>query len=202
MKTFKKLILALAALHLSACAVGPLVTHETARTVGKNNHELMAGFGSASYVAKWNYGLSENLDLGLHLEPLSFGVRAKYAFINGQESGWSLATALGAGISLGGSAQHADLMTSYFVKEWEPYMNVRLVHVKSDPVKLTNEDTGPFQLNFEADDFFYSEFTLGTRYWFTKQFSLSLEGSALTPRSSHLKVARHTLLGLAAGYRF
>ena len=82
---------------LSGCAVGPLAIHETARTVGKSNHELVAGYGIAGYVFKWNIGLSENWDIGLHWESLSIGLRAKYAFLQNSEKGWSLATAAGTG---------------------------------------------------------------------------------------------------------
>lgn len=79
MKNNILILLMLTTTVLSGCAVGPLVSHETARTVGTTNHELMAGYGQAGYVIKWNYGLNENLDVGLHWESLSIGVRAKYA---------------------------------------------------------------------------------------------------------------------------
>src|SRR4051794_11386575 len=87
---------------LGGCAVGPLVSHETARTVGKGHNELVAGYGIAGYALKWNLGLDDSLDVGIHWESLSLGARAKYAFINGREHGWSLASALGAGLSIGG----------------------------------------------------------------------------------------------------
>ena len=50
---------------LTSCAVGPLLNHETARTVGKGKHELSGGYSNAGYVFKWNYGLFEKFDFGI-----------------------------------------------------------------------------------------------------------------------------------------
>ena len=105
--------LGLAAAFSAGCAVGPLVQHETARSVGKGDHEIIAGYGQAGYVLKWNAGVTENFDFGIHWESLSFGIRGKYSIINGRSGGISLAGAIGAGSSLGGSHQYGDLMVSY-----------------------------------------------------------------------------------------
>ncbi len=129
---------------LSGCAIGPLVSHETARTVGKSNHELIGGYGSAGYVLKWNVGLTENLDFGVHWEFLSIGIRAKYALVNGNNNGLSLAIAGGIGESIGGSHYYGDLMASYLSGKWEPYGTLRVVHVKNDPVEFRDKDTGPW----------------------------------------------------------
>ena len=100
----------------ASCAVGPLVFHETARAVGFTNHELIGGAGQAGLVFKWNYGLTENLDLGIQFESLSLGLRAKYAFIKSGENGFSLASSAGTGFSVGGSHYYGDLIGSYFLK--------------------------------------------------------------------------------------
>ena len=78
----KILISVLLVFSLSGCAVGPLVSHETARTVGSSNSEIVGGYGQAGYVLKWNHGFGENFDLGFQYESLSVGFRAKYAFVN------------------------------------------------------------------------------------------------------------------------
>jgi hypothetical protein len=186
---------------LSGCAVGPLVSHETARTVGNSNHELIGGYGMAGYVVKWNYGLTKNLDLGLHWESLSIGLRAKYAFINNRE-GWSFATALGAGSSIGGSHYYGDIIGSYLAGPWEPYGTVRLVHVKTDPLEFKDKDTGDIAFTVPSADYDYGQFILGTRYWISAHWLFSLEASSLFAVSSGLKIGNGVLVGGSFGYRF
>ena len=159
MNNFKKLLAsaAITSVFLTSCAVGPLVIHETARTVGNSNHELIAGGGQAGFIAKWNYGLSENLDIGLHWESLSLGVRAKYAFEN-KEAGWSFATALGTGGSVGGSHYYADFIASHKHGAWEPYMTLRAVHVKTDPVDFADENTGSLDFTIQKEQYNYGQF--------------------------------------------
>ncbi len=183
------------------CAVGPLVNHETAKTVGRSHHELVGGYGAAGYVVKWNYGLTENLDLGLHWESLSIGVRAKYAFVN-NEKGWSLAAGLGTGVSAGGSHYYGDLIGSHMVGSWEPYGALRLVHVKNAPLKFKDKDTGEVKFSVSSIEYDYGQFILGVRYWFSPHWLFSLEASSLFAISSGLKVGNGALLGGSFGYRF
>jgi hypothetical protein len=186
---------------LSGCAVGPLVSHETARTVGNSNHEFVGGYGQAGYVLKWNYGLTENLDLGLHWESLSIGIRAKYSFIN-NTSGWSIASAIGTGSSIGGSHYYGDIIGSYLTGDWEPYGTVRFVHVKNDPLEFKNQDTGLANFTIDSIEYDYGQFILGTRYWFTKHWLLSLETSSLFTISSGFNSANSIFAGASFGYRF
>src|SRR4051812_44550206 len=98
---------------LSGC-VGPLVVHETARTLGSpKHHEFSGGYGNAGYVLKWNMGLLANWDFGIQYESLSWGLRTKYAFINSTDVGFSLAAAAGAGLTFGGTHYYGDLIASY-----------------------------------------------------------------------------------------
>jgi len=185
---------------LTSCAVGPLVSHESARTVGKSNHELAGGYGNAGLALKWNYGLSDNFDLGVQLESLSLGLRAKYSFLNMKE-GWSFATAGGLGSSVGGKHYYVDLMTSYFSGKWEPYTTLRAVHVKTDPVEFNDEDTG--MLNFTVDriHYNYGQLMLGSRFWFTQKFFFSGEASTIFAISG-FNSDSNLLLNAALGYRF
>jgi hypothetical protein len=199
MKKFLFYVVAMAT--LSGCAVGPLVSHETARTVGDSNHELIGGYGMAGYVVKWDYGLTKNLDLGLHWESLSIGLRAKYAFINNRE-GWSFATALGAGASVGGSHYYGDIIGSYLAGSWEPYGTLRLVHVKTDPLEFKDKDTGEIDFTVPSAEYDYGQFILGTRYWISAHWLLSLEASSLFAVSSGLKIGSGVLVGGSFGYRF
>jgi hypothetical protein len=186
---------------ISGCAVGPLVSHETARTVGTRNSELLGGYGVAGYVAKWNFGLTDDLDVGLHWESLSVGVRAKYAFLN-QSAGLSVAGAVGTGVSIGGSHYYGDLIASYLVGHLEPYGTFRYVHVRSDPIELKNTETGEVGFTFPSTNYQYGQIMLGTRYWITPNWILSLEVSNLVAFTSGLRFGNSLLVGGGLGYRF
>ena len=186
---------------LSGCVIGPLVSHETARTVGESKHELMGGYGRAGYILKWNFGVAENLDFGLHWESLSIGVRAKYAFFN-HEAGWSLAAALGTGTSIGGSHYYGDVIGSYLQGPWEPYGTLRVVHVKNDPMEFKDTNTGQVAFTIPGSQYDYGQFILGTRYWMTPHWLFSLEASSLFAISSGLGIGSNLLVGGSFGYRF
>ncbi len=189
-------------LFLSGCAFGPIVGGESARSVGDGGKDVIFGYGQAGYVFKFNYGLNPNWDLGMQLEALSIGVRTKYAFINNQELGWSLAGALGAGSSFGGTHYYADVIGSYLNSGWEPYLIARLVHIVTDPVKFA--DTNNSFLNgttIPSTEYNYGQVMLGLKYWFTKNWNFNAEVGSL----SYLSVG--TLKGNAFvtgtfGYRF
>jgi hypothetical protein len=198
-----RLLLAAASIpFLSACAIGPVVSHETARTVGDGNSELMGGLGQAGYVFKWNHGLTPNLDMGVHWEMLSIGLRLKYAFINSGRHGWSLAGAAGIGSSVGGSHYYGDAIASYLAGSWEPYGTLRLVHVKNDPQEFKDKDTGSVEFRIDKTEYEYGQFILGTRYWFSPHWLLSLEATSFFTVSSGVHIGNGVLAGFALGYRF
>ena len=202
MNKYALLILSAAILFFSSCAIGPLVSHETARTVGDSNHEIVAGGGQAGYVFKWNYGLSKNFDIGLHWESLSVGIRAKYAFLNQQSGGMSMALALGTGSSIGGSHNYGDVMLSYLTGAWEPYATARFVQVKNDPLKFQNENTGQVDFAVSAFEYQYGQYILGSRIWFNKHWLFSIEASKLYSISSGVTIGSEVIGGAALGYRF
>lgn len=180
------------------CALGPLVTHETARTVGQSNHEWIGGFGNAGYIVKWNYGLTENLDIGLHYESTNIGWRAKYAFLNAKE-GWSLASAFGSGFSLTGSYNNLDFIGSYGIGDWEPYGILRLVQTQGVDWH-TPEGNGLFDnQTFSGLTLNYAQVMLGTRYWLTEKWMVSAELSALSFTKFEFTAP---IYSAAFGYRF
>lgn len=188
-------------LAVSGCAFGPLVSHETARTVGESHHEIVAGYGSPGYAFKWSFGLTKNWDVGVQYESLSLGIRTKYAFLN-VENGFSLAAAFGVGSSVGGNHYYGDLLASYMTGSWEPYGTLRIVHVKTDPLDFKDESTGNLKFTIGSAQYDYGQFMLGTRYWFTKNWLLSIEASTLFGFTSDFKVADGFLASAAFGYRF
>jgi hypothetical protein len=186
----------------SGCAFGPLVTHETARTVGYHNNDIIVGYGVPGYVVKWSFGLLEDLDLGVQFESLSVGARLKYSFINNQKGGWSLATALGAGSSVGGNHYYGDVMGSYLSGSWEPYSTLRIVHIKTDPTEFRSKDTNGLSFTVNSFDYDYGQFFLGTRYWISEHWIFSIEASTLFSITSGLKVGSNIMGGAAFGYHF
>ncbi len=201
MKYFFFLSLLIACLFVSGCAIGPLVGHEPARTVGKSNNEFVGGIGNAGYIFKWNYGLSEDLDIGLQAESYSVGVRGKYAFINNATGGLSLAAALGRGVSIGGNHSYVDFIGSYLVNQWEPFVTTRLVHVKSDPTRFKSKGL-KIDFTIDKNEYDYGQFILGTRYWLNTHWTLSFEVSSLFKASSGVTIGDKTLAGATFGYRF
>ncbi|CAN5670800.1 hypothetical protein BH10BDE1_BH10BDE1_16350 [soil metagenome] len=186
----------------SGCAFGPLVNHETGRTVGSSNHELIAGYGNAGYVVKWNIGLDENTDIGFQLESLSLGLRLKHAFINNSTHGLSFAAAAGVGTSIGGSHYYGDAILSYLSGWFEPYGTMRVVHVNTDPVEARNENTGEVAFTINRSEYNYGQLILGSRFWLSPHVLLSIEVSSLSSLSSGFDLSNPVIAGAALGYRF
>ncbi len=185
-----------------SCAVGPLVQHETARSVGSGGQEFVAGYGQAGYMLKWNIGVTENFDFGIHWESLSFGVRGKYSLINGRTGGFSMAAAMGAGTSLGGSHQYGDLMFSYLTGAFEPYATARFVQVSTDPLEFRNADTGQTAFTVSSAQYNYGQAIVGSRFWLTPNWILSLEGSSFFSIGEGVTISSGGFFGAGLGYRF
>ncbi|MFA7614086.1 MAG: hypothetical protein WCY48_07595 [Candidatus Caldatribacteriota bacterium] len=190
----------LSLLLLTGCAVGPLVSHETARSVGDNNHEFVGSYGEAGVAFKWNYGLLEDLDIGIQWESLSSGLRAKYSFLNFSE-GYSMAIAGGAGLSVGGSHYYGDLLLSYRSGFWEPYVTGRIVHVDTDPDEFDGDNS--WGINFKVDEmsYEYGQFIAGSRFWLGQNWLISVEASSLFGFNSGFKASQNYILSAALGLR-
>lgn len=162
---------------LSACAFGPLTLNETARTNGRSKSDIGLGWGNAGQVFKYSYGFTDNFDLGVQLEPFSSGLRAKYAFYQ-QEFGWSFATAIGVGESIGGNHSYMDLLSSYSTDSWEAYQGFRYVHAKTDVSDFNTED---FDFDFYVQDtkYEYAQAFLGVRFLARERAYINIEVSQL-----------------------
>lgn len=167
----------------TSCAFGPLMMNETATTVGRENSDLNIGYGAAGYVAKYNYGILDNLDFGVQYENFSLGARLKYAFINNNTQGFSFATAVGTGASMGGSHNYVDIIGSYKSNKLEPYFGYRYVSVKTDPVEFEENDEDDdvefFDFTIDNFKFKYGQAFLGFRYWVSQKWSVNGEVSKL-----------------------
>ncbi len=201
MKTFCRSVFFFLLLEVVGC-VGPLVSHETARTVGEGNSELLGGYGSAGLVINYDYGVGKDFDIGVHYETLSFGIKAKYAFVNAREAGWSWALSGGLGTTYSGTYYNLDFIGSYLVNKWEPYGTFRFVHVRTDPVDVKDNSDTTSLFTISSVQYDYGQLIFGTRYWFTEHWLASLEISSLFSLGPGIKPGSNVLAGGAFGYRF
>ena len=185
--------LACLVLVLTGCTIfGPIQSHDLGRSLGGGNHnfhfsaivtvdEKEEGNGIGALPSfRYDIGVSENLDLGFQYELLSSGIRGKYSFLNNKK-GLSASMSLGAGSSSGlaavGFYYNATLATSYKADSWEPFLNYRFTYVDiASDGETTSE--GPFgsDITFGSDDG-YGQIFLGTKYWITEKFALSMESN-------------------------
>lgn len=186
---------------LQSCAIGPLYHHESARTLGSGRHDVTVGAGKAGYTFKWNAGLLNFLDLGMHLESFSAGLKAKLGIINNQE-GFALSTGFGVGASIGGQYKLFDLNTSYKQGWFEPYLTLRYVSVTIDKDKIKDKDTGDLVFTFFDDKYEYYQPILGTLFWLGDKLHLSAELSMLHSKSNNMKLRNNFIYGASLGYRF
>lgn len=176
---FLRLFALVSLLSSAGCAFGPLMVHETARTVGDRRDELSLGYGSTGADFKWHHGFHDNLDIGFQVEYLGAGLRAKWAFLNNQKAGPSAAMAVGYGYNWGGDHVYGDLIASYLEGQWEPYTSLRGVNASVNSQTWTDEKTGQVEWKIPRHSYQYGQFTLGTRYWFNQKFMMNIEASKL-----------------------
>ncbi|MDX9732159.1 MAG: hypothetical protein RBT63_10345 [Bdellovibrionales bacterium] len=188
-------------LFLGACATGPLMLHETARSVGKGKNELSLGYGIAGYAFKWSHGVSEDFDLGVQLESMSWGVRGKYSLVNARTHGWSIAIGGGAGGSSYSKHIYGDFIVSHLADKWEPYGSLRVVHVTWDPLEFHRKN-GELLFVTPSDRFRYGQAILGTRYWTNQKTYLMFEASTLLGFESGVRWDSGMFLSAGVGGRF
>jgi hypothetical protein len=209
--TLRQIFLIFTLALISGC-VGPLHMQEPARTVGKHNHVMQAGYGSVGYNFKYTFGLTEDLDLSAQSEVFALaGVRTKYAFINNQDVGFSMASALGYGISWGGKHYYADFLMSYRTeKDFEPYLSYRHTIVKIDEQDFRDEEgdatdtsNDSIVLVTEESQYDYGLISLGSRFHINKRWSVTAEVSTVIDKKNEgLDFDDLTLVSVAGGLQF
>ena len=152
-------------------------------------------------MGKWNYGLGKNFDFGAQMESLSMGIKAKYAFLN-QSEGWSMALGLGYGTGVESDHFYGDFHTSFKTGPVEPYMTVRYVQVHTDKEDIDDHKSGNIHFNIDSLKFQYGQFMIGTRFWLTRHWLFSVEGSTFFGASDGLKISDTYFFNAALGYRF
>jgi len=190
------------AFFLTTSCIPPLASHETARTLGSGNQEIQGGLGVYGHVLKWNFGLTQDLDVGIQWETFNLGLRAKYAFIHNAQRGFSLATAVGGGNVTNGTYYYGDLIVSYLAGDWEPYGTIRASHINCDSVVDHTKTNPDFADLFKCDRRTYDriQLILGTKYWLNEQWFLTLEGGKVF--AAGVDNSFPTVIGSSIGRKF
>ena len=164
---------------VSSCAIGPILNHDVARSNGDGNHDIkIMSSVDGLWGFHYDYGLTDDLDIGVQWEALSAGLKLKYALVNNQKSGLSVALGAGTGTSFGGSYYNGALFVSYKSKTFEPFASVRYTSVENDSTDLKDADTGELFVTIPAFNYNYTKAFLGTKIWFVDWFALSLEAGS------------------------
>lgn len=177
----KKLLSIFILLLSSGCAFAPFSHLSTARTVGKGVYNFSGGvIGSASGgisggspVLKVDYGVFDNLDVGIHYEMINTGMVLKYAIYNKKEDGMSLAMTGGGGSIGNGGYWNVGPIASYKIGFFEPYAAIKLTRVTKEHTNFSIIGFGTFQAPSNTFDFFY--FTIGMMAWASDRVGILLE---------------------------
>jgi len=178
---------------------GPLMSHESARTVGNQKTGFRVIASNAGYGFKLDHGFGENLDLGYSLETYSTGISAKYAFVN-KDRGSSFASKIGYGSTFGGHYYMGSLLGSYRGSNWEPFANIQYTKVTIDQQDVKDANTGDVFATTPKFDFNYTQAFVGMKYWFNPRFALSLEVSDFV--DSHFVDLKSNIVSLSADFGY
>jgi len=158
----------------SACALAPVSTNFTGRSLGSGKVGLDGGAvaaGSGIFYGRLAVGLGPNMDFGAQYDMLSAGLFAKYSIINNRASGFSLAGFGGAGIAVNGYYVYGGPALSFKAGMIEPYFAARINWVHYGE----NKSSSGFDIS--AGDYSYLQFTAGSVLWFSQAVGLNAEFS-------------------------
>ena len=185
----------------TAC-VGPLLNHESGRTVGDGKHLLRAMSSVDGYFGfTYDYGLSKNFDLGVQLEALAFGLKGKYSFIN-SDTGFAAAALAGIGTTFGGTYYTFGAAGSFSASGWEHFGALKYTQVNIDPTEVKDSNTGSIFATIPAFDYNYTQAFLGTKYRFTDWFALSAEAGSFIGNSSGLDISSDLYISLSGDFNY
>ncbi len=187
---------------LSSCALGPLMSHDTARSLGEGVAAVDLAGTAINGMVKTGIGVTDNLDLGAQLEVFSFGLRAKYSLLNNREQGLSFALAGGTGWSHGGTHRYADIIGSYKINDFEFYSTARFVHASNTEKDFKDANTGQSVFVIAQRDYDYKQYIFGIRYWITDKILFDIEGTKISFDDKEIKFESPMQYGAGLGFRF
>ncbi len=198
----KNLLTLLCLLFLNACAFGPLALNESAKPLGKDKNELSGAYGTYGYAFRWHHGVTDRLDLGIQLESLSFGIKAKYNFLETSDNVF-LSGGIGAGISMFGNYKNLDILLSKQFSKVDLYSGFRLNFINTDATEFNDEDTGELQFTVDANNYTYGHLFFGAKYLASDKWTFNLETSYLISTDSNFDFESNgMLIGIGTAYQF
>lgn len=174
----------IALLSLGGCSFAPFSSSQSAHTIEKDAVSFQGGValnGSAPY-GRLNYGVTENLELGLlsefHFADFVTGFVAKYGFLNNKEEGASFSVETSAGGGNSSTYAYVAPTIGYKKDKWDPYFSARYNYTRigSDDFELDLGSLGKINF-FEKTNLKYVTTTLGNTYWMTKKFGLNVNAN-------------------------
>lgn len=191
MPRFSKLLVFFIVLSsLAGCAVAPLNSTTTARSMGKDAQQAKINVAVPGLM--YERGLSENFDIGAGVEiqsVLLLNVFGKYAFINKPEGGFSLAGLGGVGAGSGSKSIYAGPVVSYRHKWFESFLVARYNYVDWKNNFSSDDEADLLSFFPRKAHFSYSQLDVGMSYLGEKNslslgvkfFALEKDNSSLTP---------------------
>lgn len=175
---------------IAGCAIAPINTTTTARTLGEGQNEAKVNILIPGAMVE--RGFTNDLDLGAGLEFQTVTVLhlfGKYAFINKPADGFSLAGLAGVGLGNGTKSVYAGPVLSYRHDWWEVFTIARYNYVHW--TNNISEDDRVDLLNFfpRKVNFGYTQVDIGASYITEKAimsaglkiFGLEEDSSSATP---------------------
>lgn len=171
----------IALLSLGGCSFAPFSSSHSAHTIEKDTVVFQGGValnGSTPY-GRLNYGVTENLELGLlsefHFFDYATGVTAKYGFLNNKEEGASFSVESSVGGGSSSTFVYAAPTIGYKKNKWDTYFSARYnyVHIDSDDYELDLGSLGKVNM-YQKKNLKYVTTTLGNTYWINKRFGLNV----------------------------
>lgn len=182
----KLIISLLIPIFMSGCAVAPLLTQKSGRSLGKNNWVTELSV-LPSLGASLNYGVTEDLDIGVLIESqlgTVYSLYGKYSFVNNEKK-WSVALGGGAFMGVGfgeSSGFFLGPIVSYKADSVEPYLNLRYNYVSWKPGILTSDEQSDSLIKLSdwlSDiNFSYVQADFGINFWVSEKFAITPNGKA------------------------
>ena len=204
----QKIILAVASLLVSSCALAPLTSTKNARSLGKGNWGINSGF-SPAFTFTAGRGMTDAFDLGATMEIALEGTTSLWGKYSFSESSAPSAFALyGGGFrSSGGRGFFLGPVADFQVKWFQAYLIPKYSYVDWD-ISRSKANNSSSIFDFLANDLtshhHYIQMILGTNFWFTESFGLNLNAYFLhsLSGSSGLEFKNDALGGAELMFRF
>ncbi len=183
-------LLLLALVTLASCAVAPINNTTTARTIGKDANQLKVNIGVPGVM--YERGFTEDWDLGIGLEiqtEMILNFYTKYALLNNQDAGFSIATIGGVGLASDTKSVYAGPVLSWRHDWFEIFTVARLNYVSWENHLSEDDKVDLFSFIPEKTKFFYTQLDVGVSYVTAKAhtsvgmkfFSLEKDNASAAP---------------------